>query len=103
MVDVFISYAREECETAGRLAHRFNDEGWTVFWDRELVAGDNWEQRIETEARHARCVVVLWSAESVESMEVRKEALIGLKRNVLVPAFLAPVAPPVRFPGNSCE
>ena len=62
MADIFISYAREERETASHLAERFGDEGWTVFWDRDLVAGDNWEKRIEDESNRARCVVVLWSA-----------------------------------------
>jgi len=97
MADIFISYAREDRVTASRLADRFGDEGWTVFWDRDLIAGDNWEKRIEAEASRARCVVALWSAASVESTEVRKEAIIGLRRHVLVPAFLESVDPPSDF------
>jgi hypothetical protein len=97
VADIFISYAREDRVTASRLADRFGDEGWTVFWDRDLIAGDNWVQRIEAEATGARCMVALWSAASVESTEVRKETTIGLQRHVLVPAFLEPVDPPSDF------
>ena len=41
VADIFISYAREDRVAASRLADRFGDEGWTVFWDRDLIAGDN--------------------------------------------------------------
>jgi hypothetical protein len=99
VADIFVSYAHEERTIASRLAARLVDEGWTVFWDRQLVPGDEWEQRIQREAMQARCVVALWSAASVVSPEVRKEATIGWNRRVLVPAFAAAVDPPEEFRG----
>src|SRR5688500_1995652 len=97
VADIFISYAREDRVSASRLADRFGDVVWRVFWDRGIIGGDKWVQRVEVEASRARCVVALWSAASVESTEVRKEALIGLRRHVLVPAFLESVDPPSDF------
>lgn len=99
MTDVFISYAREDREVASRLATRLEAERWTVFWDPNVLPGEEWRKVIETAVRDARCVVVLWSGDSINSRWVQEEANLGIERNVLVPALLGPVKPPFGFGG----
>ena len=99
MTDVFISYAREDREVASRLATRLEAERWTVFWDPNVLPGEEWRKVIETAVRDARCVVVLWSGASIDSRWVQEEANLGIERNVLVPALLGPVKPPFGFGG----
>ncbi len=45
----------------------------------------------------ARCVMVVWSRESVASSWVREEADEGLKRGVLIPVLIDDVRPPLGF------
>lgn len=101
MGDIFISYTRADRPRARLLADRFEAEGWSVWWDAELIPGDAWSDRVEQELMAARCVVVLWSAASVapEKRWVRNEARDGLDRGILVPAMLEAVTLPVEFRG----
>jgi TIR domain/Pentapeptide repeats (8 copies) len=68
-----------------------------VWWDRNLVAGREFRTTIEQELVKARCVVVLWSTASIKKNWVIDEASEGQKREVLVPAFLESVLPPLGF------
>ena len=45
----------------------------------------------------ARCVVVVWSRDSVASSWVREEADEGRKRGVLIPVLIDEVSPPLGF------
>lgn len=38
--DIFISYAREDRETAKALAQVLGARGWKVWWDRKIAPGD---------------------------------------------------------------
>jgi len=97
MADVFISYAREDRESAERLAKAFAARGWSVWWDREILAGRHFDEAIERELALARCVVVLWSMHSIGSEWVKNEAADGAERDVLVPASLDRLRPPLEF------
>jgi formylglycine-generating enzyme required for sulfatase activity len=97
MADIFISYAREDVESARRLAEALAGQGWSVWWDRQLSAGQHFERFIETQLKAARCVVVLWSRAAVESDWVQDEAAYARDRTRLVPARLEPVDLPFRF------
>ncbi len=97
MSDVFISYASEDREQAGRLAHAFEALGWSVWWDRKIITGQAFDQAIEHELETARSVVVLWSPHSVASEWVRNEAAAAAERGVLLPALIAPVRLPLEF------
>jgi hypothetical protein len=95
--DIFISYAREDRERASQLAQAFGALGWSVWWDREILTGQSFDQTIERELDAARCVVVLWSTHSVNSEWVRSEAAAGAARGVLIPARIDPVKLPLEF------
>lgn len=101
MGDIFISYTRADRPRARLLADRFEAEGWSVWWDAELVPGDAWSERVERELAAARCVVVLWSHASVapDKRWVRNEARDGQDRGILAPAMLDAVTLPVEFRG----
>lgn len=98
MADVFVSYARENRDTAAAVADVLAGHGWSVWWDREIPVGSGFDRVIEQQLDAARCVVVLWSRHSVDSDWVRAEAGEGVRRGVLVPARLeADVTPPLAF------
>jgi formylglycine-generating enzyme required for sulfatase activity len=97
MSDIFISYKREEQATARKLANALEGEGWTVWWDPKLRAGERFNDVIEKALKESKCVVVMWSKRSVESLYVKDEATYALKRNKLVPLMIEEVELPFRF------
>jgi hypothetical protein len=97
MPDVFLSYASQDRETARALAAALGDRGWSVFWDRTIPPGREFDVVIGEALQAARCVVVLWSTASVGSRWVKEEAEDAATRNILVPAVLDDVSPPLGF------
>jgi len=97
MCDVFLSYSREDLVIAGQVAEHLREANLDVFWDREIPVGKTWESHIEEKLMGARCVVVLWSSNSVASDWVRAEAGEAADRDVLVPATIDATSPPFRF------
>ena len=47
MADVFISYAREDAESARRFADAFQVLGFSVWWDDALRSGEAFDESIE--------------------------------------------------------
>jgi hypothetical protein len=97
MADVFISYAREDYEQARLVAQALTACGWSVWWDRRILAGQTFDQVIERELEAAKSVVVLWSTSSVTSEWVKNEAAVAAERGVLVPVFIDEVKLPLEF------
>ena len=97
MSDVFISYASADRTKAETLAQVLEQQGWSVWWDRTIAPGQNWGKVIEQAIDAARAVIVLWSSDSVESEWVQTEAEEGRQRDILVPASIETVRPPLQF------
>jgi hypothetical protein len=97
MTDIFLSYASEDRERASRLARSLETCGWSVWWDRKIIAGQTFDQVIEHELETAKSVVVLWSKGSISSEWVKNEAAVAAERGVLVPALIDPVKLPLEF------
>jgi hypothetical protein len=97
MADVFLSYKREDVHRAKPLVEALEDDGWTVFWDPQILSGDLWEAVLKKELDAASCVVVLWSRRSVQSEWVLREARTGLARGVLIPVLVEDVELPEEF------
>ena len=74
MAQIFMAYAREDEERIQQLVQAFNDEGWTVFWDRRIPAGQTWRSYIGKALNDASCVTVAWSQDSITSDWVIEEA-----------------------------
>jgi formylglycine-generating enzyme required for sulfatase activity len=97
MADVFISYAKEDRASAERLSRALERHGFSVWWDREILAGADFYNVISDELHAAACVVVIWSKHSTASRWVRDEAREGLERNALVPVLIDAIEPPMGF------
>lgn len=97
MADIFISYASEDRTRVEPLAKTFEDQGWSVWWDRTIPPGKSFDQVIQEAITAAKCVVVLWSKKSIISDWVKEEATIGKRSQILVPAKIDSVEPPLGF------
>lgn len=97
MSDVFISYARQETPRAEQLARALEEAGFSVWWDHQISAGATWASNIEQELDKARCVVVMWSTNSVASLWVRDEAAYAREEGKLIPVLVDKVEPPFGF------
>src|SRR5215467_2748049 len=97
MNDVFISYASSDRQIAQKFADAFENCGWSVWWDREIPVGKNFDQVIEEELNAAHCVVVLWSKESVQSRWVKTESSAAADRDRLAPVLIDHAAIPLEF------
>lgn len=98
MSDIFISYASSDRPKAQKLGKRLEEEGWSVWLDREKIPpGQSYSKVIEKALNSAKCVVVLWSKASVERDWVQNEAAEGKQRGILVPACIEETAPPLEF------
>ena len=97
MADIFLSYASEDRELIEPLVEILEEKGWTLWWDRELIAGPDFAQKIQENLDQARCVVVAWSRHSVVSNWCRDEASEGIERNCLVPVVIDDARPPLGF------
>jgi formylglycine-generating enzyme required for sulfatase activity len=97
MADIFISYARKDRSKVEPLAKALEKSGWSVWWDRTIPPGKTFDQAIEEAISAAKCVVVLWSQNSIKSDWVKEEASIGKQRSILIPAKIDAVEPPLGF------
>ncbi|HUO90633.1 MAG TPA: TIR domain-containing protein [Rhizomicrobium sp.] len=97
MADIFISYAREDREWVERLAKALQGDGFSVWWDWDLLVGKRYREAIETELSSAKVALVVWSQYSIHSDFVRDEAEEGQQRNILVPVLKEAVRPPAGF------
>lgn len=93
MPDIFISYKKEDVERVAPLASVLESWGFTVWWDSELVAGEDWGRRIKSELDQSSCVIVAWSERSIGtdrnylSPYILQEAREGARRKILIPVL----------------
>lgn len=97
MTDIFLSYNREDQARAKLFAEAFTAQGFKVWWDVGLKAGEAYDEVTETALRTAKAVVVLWSKKSVQSRWVRAEATLADRNKTLVPCMIEPCERPIMF------
>lgn len=97
VADVFLSYKREDREKAQQIVRAFEAEGFSVWWDNQIEAGQSWDSEIEANMAAASAVVALWSPNSVKSEWVRTEAYYAMQHNKLIPVQLERVELPLAF------
>jgi adenylate cyclase len=85
MADVFVSYARVDKARVAPIVAAIEAQGWTVWWDPEIAAGQQFDDQIEAQLAAAKCVLVVWTPTSVVSRWVRGEAREAADRGILVP------------------
>ncbi len=97
MTDIFLSYAEKDREVARIISELFEEQGWSVWWDIKIPPGTTWRTELEEEIKKSRCMVVLWSANSINSEWVKEEAEEGRIQRKLVPILIESVKPPMGF------
>jgi hypothetical protein len=97
LTQLFISYARENRDTAERVAHALGEIGIDVWWDRDIPGGSEFAEIIEQRLTEARVVIVLWSESSTRSGFVRDESMRALEAGKLLPVRIEVVVPPLGF------
>jgi tetratricopeptide (TPR) repeat protein len=97
MASVFLSYDHEDMERAAPIAAALENAGHTVWWDRQIHGGAEYNSEIEGAVAAADVVVVLWTERSVRSAWVRDEAAEGRDRGKLVPLAIDGTKPPMGF------
>jgi len=71
--------------------------GWSIWWDTALRPGEQFDDTIRQVVEQARCVVVVWSQQSVTSRWVVAEVSEGWERQALVPVIIEECEPPLPF------
>jgi serine/threonine-protein kinase len=99
MSDVFVSYKAEDRRRIRPLVQCLQADGYSVWWDEQIGAGDSWREMIERELDAARCVIVIWSKRSVgpDGGFVREEASRAQRRRAYVPVLIDAIDPPLGF------
>ncbi len=78
MIDAFISYSSRESEAAVRLCALLEDSGVPCWMaPRNLTTGSHWAGSIAQALRNARLVVLLFSRNSNESLQVLREVALA--------------------------
>jgi TolB-like protein len=79
------------------LVAAIESQGWSVWWDRAMAPGQEFDRHIAAELAVARAVLVVWTDASVESRWVRGEARDGVERGILVPVRIGDARLPIDF------
>ncbi|MGB3342390.1 MAG: toll/interleukin-1 receptor domain-containing protein [Aequorivita sp.] len=70
---IFISYSRHDTEYVSALAKALRDEGFDVWFDKNIRTGTDWDDTLETELKKADTIVLVMSKTSVASENVKDE------------------------------
>ena len=97
MSDLFVSYASADRERVGKIVQHLEQLGFSVWWDRDIAHGQNYHRVIEQALDQAKCAIVVWSRESINSEWVVNEASSAQRRNALVPVIIDAVEAPLAF------
>ncbi|HJU17901.1 MAG TPA: toll/interleukin-1 receptor domain-containing protein, partial [Stellaceae bacterium] len=96
-MDLFISYTHTDRPIAAAIAGEFAKLAIEVWWDHDLMAGEDYRRRITEILAHTSAVIVLWSRRSIASQWVLAEATTASERRALVPLSMDGERPPIDF------
>jgi len=102
MADLFLSYARADRQSVEPIARQLIFDGWTLWWDPDIVPGAEWADLIQAELSKAKVVLVAWSSISSRSHWVREEADFARRNNKLVAITIDGTDPPLGFGHVQC-
>ncbi|MBW8755412.1 MAG: YARHG domain-containing protein [Sphingomonadales bacterium] len=97
MVDVFISYSRNDQAMVAMLARAVEAAGYDVWWDAELPPHQSYGEVITEKIATTKAAIVVWSASAVKSEWVRAEADMARNQRKLIQTALDSVTPPLPF------
>lgn len=98
MAKLFLSYSRKDEAKARRFTQWLERDGHDVWRDEDDIGGGaSFSLEIERALKSSDVVLVLWSADSVQSAWVRDEAGYGRDAGKLIPFSLDGTEPPLGF------
>lgn len=97
MSDIFISYSSKDRLWVETFAKVLESRGWSVWWDRNIPTGGSFNRVIRQELSAAKCAIVLWSQQSVESEWVQAEAAEAKKQDKYLPVKINESEIPLGF------
>ena len=97
MPDVFISYSRKDRPFAEAIATQLTSLGLDVWWDRDLLAGEDYRKKTAGIIEKVAVTIVIWSRRSVDSEWVVGEASAARERRILLPVSADGATPPLDF------
>ena len=97
MIDIYLSYSHRDILAAKPISEGLEEAGFKVWWDRDLRAGESWQDVIGQAIHDARVVVALFSPNFVASEWGRAESQLALTENKLVPVKIRDVTLPLGF------
>ncbi len=93
MAEIFLSYSSKDAQAAERIRDALSAAGYEVFWDQATPPGQDWDSWIRSKLQGSKLAVVLWSKTSVESPNVRHEAMIALGHKKIIPVMIDALTP----------
>jgi tetratricopeptide (TPR) repeat protein len=94
----FLSYSRKDSARAQRFCEWLERDGHEVWRDEDDIGGGaSFSSEIEKALNDCDAVLVLWSADSVQSAWVRDEAGFGRDKGKLIPISIDGTEPPLGF------
>lgn len=103
MADIFISYSRRDRDRCTAIREALQALKVDVWSDVGIAAGSAFDRAIEREIGAAKALLVLWSAESVESDWVRNEARTGKESDRLAAVQIGECQLPLEFRSVQAE
>jgi hypothetical protein len=97
VADVFISYSRIDHARVRPIADRLTALGYSIWWDKQLRAGQAFVDEIERQLDASRCVLTAWSSTARDSTWVYAEAARGLDAKKFVQVRLDNAQLPLPF------
>jgi hypothetical protein len=85
LADIFISYSTDDRALAGQLAAFLQEQGYSVWWDRELSAGQQFYEKLAQALADCRAAIVIWTSSSIKSRWVLGEADTAASADKLIP------------------
>ena len=93
MPDVFLSYSSRDREAAEQIQQALTARGIDVFWDQETPPGQDWDTWIRGKLTACKVAIVMWSRASIQSPNVKHEAIVARDAHKLVPVMIEKLKP----------
>lgn len=75
---VFLSYAAQDGELARKIAEGLRRRGFHVWWDDDILPGDNWAEAVSNALKDSQAMVVLLTPNALRSKWVQRDIEFAL-------------------------
>jgi hypothetical protein len=93
MKKIFVSYSKKDIEQIHSVVTDLKAAGYSIWWDRNILPGQNFRHCIDVQLDSADAVLVVWTANSVQSEWVVEEAEHARRQNKLIQLYNDTVTP----------